>query len=145
MPIKPERKLYLDLRKSLEKHRRNLHLVRIENLVGQGVPDLHCTYYCTSFWLELKVSDAKKPPLSKFQLAWHMQQHDAGGSSWILQRTQKEQLLKLFVGSGVRNLPAWVPVLELPVPTSRSTSRFDENVYEEIFNFIRERQTRKFD
>jgi len=74
-----------------------------------------------------------------------MQHHDAGGSSWILQRTQKEEQLKLFVGSGVRNIPAWVPVLELPVPTSRSSSRSDKNVFEEIFNLIKERQTRKFD
>jgi hypothetical protein len=45
----------------------------------------------------------------------------------------------------VRNLPAWVPVLELPVLPSRSASRLDKNVYEEIFDFIKERQTRKFD
>ena len=95
--------------------------------------------YCTSFWLELKVSDAKKPPLSKFQLAWHKQHHDAGGSSWILQRTQKEERLKLFVGAGVRNVPAWLPVLELPVPTSRSRCENKLNVYEKIFNFIKER------
>jgi hypothetical protein len=119
--------------------------VRIENLVGQGVPDLHCTYYCTSFWLELKVSDAKKPPLSKYQIAWHKQHHDAGGSSWILQRTQKEEHVKLFIGSGVRNLPAWTPVIELPVPTSRSRSRLDKNVFEKIFDLIKERQTRKVD
>lgn len=149
MPIKPERKLYLDLRKSLEKHRKNVHIVRIENLVGQGVPDTHITYFATSFWLELKVSDAKKPPLSKYQIAWHMQHADAGGHSWILQRTQKHERMKLYVGSGVRNIPAWVPVMELPVPASRShqgngtsRSRCKKSVFEELLDFIKERQNK---
>lgn len=149
MPIKPERKLYLDLRKSLEKHNKNVHIVRIENLVGQGVPDTHITYFGSSFWLELKVSDAKKPALSKYQIAWHKQHADAGGHSWILQTTQKQERMKLYVGSGVRNIPAWVPVLELPVPASRSRqgngpsrSRSGKSVFEELLDFIKERQNK---
>lgn len=93
----------------------------------------------------MKVSNAQKPPLSKYQMAWHMQHADAGGHSWILQRTQKEEQLKLFVGAGVRSVPAWVPALELPVPTSRSRCQNQLNVFEEIFNFIKDRQNRKFD
>ena len=69
-----------------------------------------------------------------------MQHADAGGHSWILQRTQKHERMKLYVGSGVRNIPAWVPVMELPVPASRS--RCEKSVFEELFDFIKERQNK---
>ena len=68
-----------------------------------------------------------------------------------MQRTQKHERMKLYVGSGVRNIPAWVPVMELPVPASRSTSRFPasrstsrcgKSVFEELFDFIKERQNK---
>jgi len=49
----------------------------------------------------------------------------------------------------VRNIPAWVPVMELPVPASRShqgkrpsRSRCEKSVFEELFDFIKERQNK---
>jgi hypothetical protein len=59
------------------------------------------------------------------------------------QRTQKDERLKLFEGSGTRDVGTWSPVMELPfplpasrhnspVPASRSVFPFVE-----IFNFIK--------
>jgi hypothetical protein len=85
------------------------------------------------------------PRLSKYQIAWHYRRHKAGGKSWILQRTQKDERLKLFEGSGTKDVGTWSPVMELPfplpashhnspVPASRSAFPFVE-----IFDFIKDK------
>jgi hypothetical protein len=61
------------------------------------------------------------------------------------QRTQKDERLKLFEGSGTKDVGTWSPVMELsfplpasrpssPVPTSRSVFPFVE-----IFDFIKDK------
>jgi hypothetical protein len=99
LTVKPEQKLFQDLKKQLEKAKKQIHLVRVENLIEQGTPDL--------------------------------------------QRTQKDERLKLFEGSGTKDVGMWSPVMELPfpfpvsrysspVPASRSVFPFVE-----IFDFIK--------
>jgi hypothetical protein len=63
----------------------------------------------------------------------------------IQQRTQKDERLKLFEGSGTKDVGTWSPVMELPfplpashhnspVPASRSAFPFVE-----IFDFIKDK------
>jgi hypothetical protein len=134
LTVKPEQKLFQDLKKQLEKAKKQIHFVRVENLIEQGTPDLNCCYEGVEFWLELKADDGRIPRLSKYQIAWHYRRQ---------QRTQKDERLKLFEGSGTGDVGTWSPVMELPfplpasrhnspVPASRSVFPFVE-----IFDFIK--------
>jgi hypothetical protein len=70
----------------------------------------------------------------------HLGDYDANNQ---VQRTQKDERLKLFEGSGTKDVGTWSPVMELPfplpashhnspVPASRSAFPFVE-----IFDFIK--------
>jgi hypothetical protein len=122
LTVKPEQKLFQDLKKQLEKAKKQIHFVRVENLIEQGTPDLNCCYEGVEFWLELKADDGRIPRLSKYQIAWHYRRHKAGGKSWILQRTQKDERLKLFEGSGTKGRGHVVSRYGTPVPASRFPS-----------------------
>jgi hypothetical protein len=139
--VKPEQKLFHDLKKQLEKANKTIHLVRVENLIGQGTPDLNCCYDGVEFWLELKADDGRIPRLSKYQIAWHYRRYKSGGRSFILQRTLKQEHLKLFEGSGTRDLGTWSPVFELPLPVPASRSDFPLPVsrlpFVEVFDYIK--------
>ena len=143
MTVKPEQKLFQDLKKQLEKAKKQIHFVRVENLIEQGTPDLNCCYEGVEFWLELKADDGRIPRLSKYQIAWHYRRYKAGGKSWILQRTQKDERLKLFEGSGTKDVGTWSPVMELsfPLPASRHSSPVPASrsvfPFVEIFDFIK--------
>ena len=71
--------------------------------------------------------------------------HKAGGNSWILQRTQKDERLKLFEGSGTRDVGTWSPVMELPFPLPASRHSFPVPAsrsafpFVEIFDFIKDK------
>ena len=136
MTVKPEQKLFQDLKKQLEKAKKQIHLVRVENLIEQGTPDLNCCYEGVEFWLELKADDGRIPRLSKYQIAWHYRRHKAGGKSWILQRTQKDERLKLFEGSGTKDVGTWSPVMELPFPLPASRHSFPVPASRSVFPFV---------
>ena len=143
MAVKPEQKLFHDLKKQLEKVSKTVHLIRVENLIEQGTPDLNCCYEGVEFWLELKADDGRIPRLSKYQIAWHYRRYKSGGRSFILQRTLKQERLKLFEGSGTRDLGTWSPVWEFPSPVPASRSDFPLPVpvsrlpFVEVFDYIK--------
>jgi phage terminase small subunit len=63
----------------------------------------------------------------------------------IMQRTQKDERLKLFEGSGTRDVGTWSPVMELPfpLPASRHSSPVPASrsvfPFVEIFDFIKDK------
>lgn len=46
------------------------HLVRIENLVTKGVPDVHCCYQGKHTWLELKIASGNYVYFQSSQIAF---------------------------------------------------------------------------
>jgi hypothetical protein len=106
MTTKPETLFWRELRDSLK----NVHFQRIENLSGQGVPDVNaCTVGC-EFWLELKVSEGRFPKLSNYQIAWHYKRSQHGGKTFILQKSPKQSRMNLFEGRSAINMRIPVPV-----------------------------------
>lgn len=70
-------------------------LERIENIVGEGTPDVHGLADDVAFWMELKaVAAAPKRASSKLlgithglnneQINWHLTYAQRGGNNWVL-------------------------------------------------------------
>ena len=98
--LKPERKLYYDLKKNTP----GITWNRIENLAGIGLPD--CLGYNTSrhfFTLELKVIKGNRIRFSPHQISFHITHPQ---NSFILIRALGPRSLKLFQGSAMRELVA---------------------------------------
>ena len=78
--------LYRQL-KTANKSRRNWVLTRIENWVGQGIPDLlACDEFGGLHFVELKFSKANAVNLSPYQVAWLTRHRKS--SSWVLVKQQ---------------------------------------------------------
>jgi len=75
---------------------RNAHLTRIESYTLNGIPDLHCAYKGRTFWLELKANNIKNCNLSKYQINWILKHQRHGGIVYILNKTVKQERLKLY-------------------------------------------------
>ena len=65
------------------------HLIRIENLVGAGVPDLHLTHKGKAVWVELKIVQFQSS-----QIAFFNESKKHGGNIKIIMR--KNDLLYLI-------------------------------------------------
>ncbi len=70
---------------------RDLHMNRIENLVGKGTPDVEGCLTIEQFWIELKCSDRPKRPTTNvkvkfrpYQPEWHKARRKAGGRVFVL-------------------------------------------------------------
>ena len=98
--MKPERKLYHDLKKNTP----GITWNRIENLAGIGMPD--CLGYNTSshfFTVELKVIKGNRIRFSPHQISFHITHPN---NTFILIRPHGRRCLKLFQGSAMRELVA---------------------------------------
>tara|TARA_R100001594_G_scaffold808_5_gene3353 strand:+ start:1377 stop:1748 length:372 start_codon:yes stop_codon:yes gene_type:complete len=98
--IKPERKLYQDLKKNTC----SFHWIRIENLSIPGCPDL--LGYNTSghfFTVELKVTSGNKVRFSPHQIAFH-KTHPK--NTFILVKALGQRSLKLVPGNKIQELVA---------------------------------------
>ena len=80
----------------LQKGRKDWHLTRIESSTINGIPDVYGCIEGRSFWLELKATDAKNCGLSKFQVNWHLNHQQAGGTVRILNAHASETELELL-------------------------------------------------
>ena len=68
--MKPERKLYAKIKKSIPK----ISWIRLENLSLSGTPDLlGYNHNCNFFTLELKVANGNRVRLSPHQVSFHFQ------------------------------------------------------------------------
>ena len=73
--------------KTANKSRRNWVLTRIENWVGQGIPDLlACDEFGGLHFVELKFCKANAVNLSPHQVAWLTRHRKS--SSWVLVKQQ---------------------------------------------------------
>ena len=97
----------------LQKGRKSWHLTRIESSTINGIPDVYGCIEGNSFWLELKATDAKNCGLSKFQINWHLNHQQAGGTVRILNAGTSESRLELLE---IRE-PGVVVSLSRPAPS----------------------------
>ena len=104
--MKPERKLYEKLKKSIPQ----ISWIRLENLSLSGTPDLlGYNDSGTFFTVELKVTKSNKIRFSPHQIAFHIK-HPR--NSFILVEHLGQRSVKLFPGSGIKALDAWGLKLE---------------------------------
>lgn len=75
----PEQALYQKLRDKLEGD-----ICRIENVAGNGLPDLNICYNGIEIWVELKALNHNKVLLRPEQYAWAKRRANHGGSCYVL-------------------------------------------------------------
>lgn len=80
----------------IQKTQKSWFLTRIESSTINGIPDVFGCIEGRSFWLELKATDAKNCGLSKFQINWHLNFQQAGGTVRILNVGTSESRLELL-------------------------------------------------
>ena len=71
---------------------------RIENRIGEGIPD---TFICMNgnvFFIELKIIKNNRITIQKSQIAWHIKYNQCNGVSFFLASRPKERDLFLFEG-----------------------------------------------
>lgn len=80
-----------------------LHMRRVENLVGDGDPDVDGCWHGRYFELELKGSDrpARGGPLDfdvrQSQVVWHRRRWKCGGNIWLYIRVGKGREVKRYL------------------------------------------------
>lgn len=101
-----------------------VHWQRIENSVGEGVPDINFCLDSLEHWVESKwtpsVNGARfSHPLNRAQCAWLLARVHAQGSAWVLAR--RVDTFKLWHGSWAKEIlrdgwNAYTPSLTLEPP-----------------------------
>ena len=98
--LKPERKLYAKIKKSITK----ISWIRLENSSLHGTPDLlGCTANGHFFTVELKVTRGNKVRFSPHQIAFHVKHPH---NTFIMLEHLGSGCLKLFRGSRIKELVA---------------------------------------
>lgn len=101
----PEQRLWDKMRKEL-KEKRRIYLERIENMVGDGIPDVLCsTVHAGTSFIELKAQDVLparedskvlgSAGLRVSQRNWHLDWKRNGGTSWVLIGIEQTHFLLL--------------------------------------------------
>ena len=139
--MKPESKFWKQVKENLN----DINWTRLENRIGQGVPDVYGIKDGTSIWIELKVITSNRIKLSPFQKSWNFSHSLQGGRNFIMATTFPQSLLYIFGGivapsiGSIANLPPdhWVVdmvhdpqpwqqvrdiLLHCPLPTNVSLS-----------------------
>ena len=76
----------------------DIHWTRLENRIGQGIPDCYGISEGISVWVELKVIRSNKIVLSPFQKSWNYNHSLQGGRNFIIATTFPQSLLYIFSG-----------------------------------------------
>jgi len=104
-----EANLWKWLSKAKKHYKEDLHLNRLENLIGSGTPDVEGCLYGCQFWIELKcIPKRTNSPLKiRFQPAqipWMQRRQRAGGRVFVLLQVGARQasryLLNLEIFEG---------------------------------------------
>lgn len=106
-----EADLYRWIRENLG---RDMDVVRIENVAGNGVPDLNICHMGFEAWVECKFSRMTQVMLRPEQYAWSMRRANHGGSCFVLNYdpTYKDSLqIWTFPGFQVRPSGKYVRIV----------------------------------
>ena len=86
-----ETNLWAWLKRGRKLFKKALHLIRIENSVLSGTPDVEGVFEGSQFWIELKVAEPQKTETSKItikfrpaQIPWIQRRSEAGGRAFVL-------------------------------------------------------------
>lgn len=90
------RNLWEPLRDNFKKIAPEIHLQRIENSVGNGVPDTNGCLEGRDFWLELKIAKGNRVELTPLQAAWLQTRAKAQGRAFVVAR--KGDTIRLWEG-----------------------------------------------
>lgn len=66
------------------------HIVRVENAIGTGLPDVNACYNGNDVWIELKLANSNRVTLRSTQLIWFMHRLKQGGRVKLLYRSKDE-------------------------------------------------------
>ena len=77
--MSPERRFYEEIRRKAPAY---WALIRVENVIGRGTPDLCFCVAGNTFWVECKAG-SKHPVLRPEQFAWHHRWNEAQGTVFI--------------------------------------------------------------
>ena len=102
--MKPEKKLWHEIKTFSTENNCKLSFTRVENSVSWGTPDL--LGYSPSghfFTLELKVTKTNKVRFSPHQISFHVKHPN---NTFILVKTQTPESVKLYQGKRIRKLAA---------------------------------------
>ena len=88
-----EKKLYQWLRNLMKKH----HVVRIENTVGSGMPDVNICTEGYEAWIELKIVTLRGILLRKEQYAWGVRRAKHQGRSLILSYDPQSNRIEIWI------------------------------------------------
>lgn len=109
---RPEQKVWSAMKGHVPGH---LWCQRVENIMVDGMPDLHITGPGASCWVELKHADLPVRPttavlgrdgLSQDQMNWHRKCCQMGGKSFVLVRDSNLELY-LFRGRHADLINGW--------------------------------------
>ena len=89
---KRESKLWQRIKKNITKP----HLIRVESITINGIPDINGCWKGKEFWMELKSDKVGYPKLSKWQISWINKRIKHGGIVIICNETLLEKKLKLY-------------------------------------------------
>ena len=103
--MKPESKFWKQVKENLT----DIHWTRLENRIGQGIPDCYGISAGISVWVELKVIRSNKIVLSPFQKSWHFSHSLQGGRSFIMLQHLGERLAYIFPSSIAVSIAALSP------------------------------------
>lgn len=87
----------------------DLHMTRVENIIGAGMPDVEGCYQGVQFWLELKsaMRPAREATPIRFptkgredQAKWAMHRIAAGGRAWYLLQVGHGHSRTIYLCSG---------------------------------------------
>ena len=102
--MKPEKKLWHEIKTFSTENNCKLSFTRVENSVSWGTPDL--LGYATSgnfFTLELKVTKTNKVRLSPHQIAFHVKHPN---NTFIMVKALSLNVIKLYEGRFIKDLDA---------------------------------------
>lgn len=78
------------------------HIQNIESeATAAGVPDINACKGGKEIWIELKSGPLTKASIKPGQFVWHIKRAQAGGTTWVIQRTDRSQI-NVFKGSRIK-------------------------------------------
>ena len=135
--------------KASEKGHHAIQVMRCENIVATGVPDLYICDAGLSYWLEIK---APKPharhatpffggshPIGPAQFAWHRAHALAGGLSFILASNGRETILLngAEISSVILDLPFAALKKDPALTLFSCNAPFDKEIWELVKTLVR--------